>query len=284
MKSFNTSILALSLPLAALVMFSSVTGIFTLDFYVRESVNWQTQAIGQDRINLFLIAPALIITCLLIYRNIRSMNFIWAGVVLYLVYTYLIFCFSVHFNRLFIIYCLILGLSFYSLVYFVYAQTRNSLKVDFSDKLILRRAIGTYFIVISILFYLLWLAEIVPAVIRGRSPQSVVETGLFTNPVHSIDLSVFLPGIFITGVLLLRGNQLGIFLTPIVLTFFVLMDITIAYLVITMRERGLEGSLTVTFIMGILLLISLSLLIWYLKEIKNVQFKIITHAKQHVMI
>jgi len=283
-KNSDAYILMLSLPLAALVIFSSAIGIFTHDFYARETINWQVQSLGQDRIDLFLIAPILIISSLLAYRNNRSMNFAWGGVLIYLIYTYSIFCFSVHFNRLFIVYCLILGLSFYAFIYFAYTQLLNAIQIDFSNKLLLRKVVGIYFIVISSTFYLLWLSEIIPAGIQNSSPKNLLDSGLFTNPVHVIDLSVFLPGIFIVGVLMLRGTQLGILLTPVTLTFFVLMDFTIGLLIMDMKERGLEGSSGIAFLMAILGVISLFFLMWHLKEIKAEEFKILKNAKMHVTI
>jgi len=58
------------------------------------------------------------------------------------------------------------------------------------------------------------MAEIVPALIYNTIPNSVVETGLITNAVHVIDLSIVLPGIFITGISLLLGKSSGFILAP----------------------------------------------------------------------
>src|SRR6185295_1303389 len=91
---------------------------------------------------------------------------------------------------------------------------------------------GIYFIALSAVFYFLWLSEIVPAVINNKVPSSLIEVGLFTNPVHVIDISIFLPGMFITGILVLREKPLGYLLAPALLSFFILMDITIGWLAI----------------------------------------------------
>jgi hypothetical protein len=56
---------------------------------------------------------------------------------------------------------------------------------------------------------------------------------------------------------------------PIILVFFVLMDITIAMLIFVMDQRGLEGNLSVAIIMSCLAITSLVLLIWYMKRLKN---------------
>src|ERR1019366_8796872 len=115
----------------------------------------------------------------------------------------------------------------------------------------------------------LWLSEIIPAIIQNTIPKSIVETGLFTNAVQVIDLSVFLPGIFITGISLLKRISFGLILVPIILTFFVLMDISIGTLAVVMKMKGVESNLVLTVIMGVLALLSLVLLIWYFKSIKT---------------
>ncbi len=257
-------ILWLSLSLATLIVIASSIGIYTPDFYSKETLNWQTQSAGQDIIDLVLIVPVLISSALLTFVNKKIATFLWGGVLLYLIYTFTIYCFDVHFNKLFVVYCLTLGLSFYSLIYFLQIQVHERLVKDVGNRLVIK-VTGTYFLVISGLFYLLWLGEIVPAVVQGAVPPSVLESGLPSNPVHIIDLSVVLPGIFITGLLLLKMKPFGFILTPVLLTFFILMDITIGFLTVMMNEEGLGGNLAVTGMMGLLALFSLALLIWYLQ-------------------
>ena len=264
----NRTILLLSLLLTALIITVSCVGLLTPDFYSKETLTWQAQSIGQDMIDLFLIAPCLLITSILAYRNNKAATMVWGGVVLYLTYTFVIYCFDIHFNKLFVIYCLCLGLSFYSLMYFLFDKHTETRNQNFENIPVIR-FIGIYFIIVSILFYFLWLAEIIPSIIKNTIPKSVVETGLFTNGVQVIDLAVFLPAIFITGIFLMKRKSFGFILTPVMLTFFVLMDITIGMLVVVMKMKGVAGDLTLTAIMSILALISLVLLIWYFRRVKT---------------
>ena len=264
----NAIILWLSLPLAAIVIFVSVTGLATPGFYVAETPNWQAQSYGQDLADLFLVTPALIISSIYAYQGRKGALFIWAGVLAYLLYTYLIYCFAIHFNKLFVFYCLALGLSFYSLLWFFYSLLkRKGISEGFSY--IPHRIIGIYFIIISCLFYFLWLSEIIPAIMDGDLPESIKETGLITNAVHVIDLSVFLPGIFIAGVLILQRKILGYCLAPVFLSFFILMNITIGGLVLIMKFKDLEGSYAVAAIMAVLALVSAVLLVWFIKRMQK---------------
>lgn len=273
----------LSIPLATLIIMSSSVGLFSDDFYNAETVNWQAQSIGQDLVDLFLVVPALLIFSFFAYQNNSIARILWGGTLLYLIYTFMIFCFAIHFNSLFVIYCSILGLSFYSFSYFIYSQWKIGFTID-SSKTVLIKIIGTYFFVISSLFYFLWCMEIIPAVFKGNIPASLTETGLLTNPVHVIDLSVVLPGIFIAGIFLLKRNTVAMVMAPVILTFFVFMDITIGFLNMIMMQSGIQVNLTVTYIMILLALVSLILLVSYLNIIRKKQVEITDKAAMHLTL
>lgn len=255
-----------SIPLALLVCYASITGMTTPGFYAAETPNWQAQSYGQDLVDLFLIVPGLLVTAFISWRKNKVAHCLWAGVVTYLLYTFLIFCTAVHFNRLFIVYCLALGISFYSLLWFLLSQMKDPPLAENFRK-VPQRFTGIYFILLSLLFYFLWLSEIVPAVRAGENPKSLKDTGLATNVVQVLDLSVFLPGILITGILLLRRKTAGFLIAPALLMFFVLMDITIGVLVLIMKQRGLEGSYLLSGVMGVLALFSLFLLLVWIRKI-----------------
>src|SRR5450432_4180182 len=89
-------VLALSLLLAVLIIITSCLGLFVPEMYTRETPNWQAQSIGQDIVNLFLVVPALIISSLLAYYKNKKALLLRPGVLLYLIYTFIIFCFDVH--------------------------------------------------------------------------------------------------------------------------------------------------------------------------------------------
>jgi hypothetical protein len=267
-KLTDKNILLFSLPLAALVVICSLAGLLTPGFYEAETANWQAQSIGQDVVDLFLIVPCLIISSISSYRNNKKAKLIWAGVMLYLIYTFVLYCFDLHFNRLFVIYCLCLGLSFYSFIYFLVATLREKFNPAFDNKSLIRIT-GIYFIIIAAIFYFLWLSEVIPAIMKNATPKSLSETGLLTNGVQVLDLAIILPLIFISGIFLLKKTSIGFILAPVILTFFILMDLTIGTLAIMMKIRGIESDLALSIGMGIFALFSLVLLIRFLKSIKT---------------
>lgn len=265
-KGNNYTIICLSLPLAAVVALSAIVALTSPGFYAAETLNWQLQSEGQDLADLFLVTPALLITSLLAYRQRKAAILVWAGINAYLLYTFLIYCFAVHFNPLFPVYCLALGLSFFSLIWFMVSPLQQPAVFSFSG--VPRRFTSIYFIIISVVFYLLWLSEIVPAILHGNIPASTTDTGLFTNPVHVIDLAVVLPGIFIAAVFLWKKQRIGYMLAPAILSFFILMDCTIAALILLMKGKGLEGNSGISIIMLLLAILSSVNLARYIRKIK----------------
>lgn len=259
-------VVGVSVPLALLVSFASLKGIYTEDFYMHESSNWRVQAIGQDVINLIVITPFLLISALLTFFNRRAGLGMWCGTLLYLIYTFIIYCFSVHFNELFLVYCLVLGLSLYSFLYLLYKQAKERAPW-FIKSVVLKKILAAYFLLVGLFFYGLWLKDIMDALLANTIPPSLVDSGLFTNPVHVLDISIVLPGVILMGILLFKGNHLGVLMTPIVLTFFILMDITIAVLTILLAQP--EEGFGVSLVLFTLTILSILLLMAFFRKLSS---------------
>jgi hypothetical protein len=180
------------------------------------------------------------------------------------VYTFAIYAFDVHFNSLFVFYCILLGLSFYSLAFYFYSRIRSQVIVPGPSPVILKLT-GYYLMLIATLFYILWLLDAVPPMLRNEIPESLVAVGLPTNPVHVIDLSIILPGMFLTGTMLIRQHALGWIMTPVILVFTVLMNLTIGGLMIVMRQYGLESNPVLMLVMFALAFVNVYLLIRFFR-------------------
>ncbi len=247
-----------------LVIITSFFGYFHTGFYAKETAIWQVQSVGQDFINLFIVAPVLFISICFAPKFFSYAKFVLAGTLLYLTYTYVIYCFNIHFNQFFVFYCLIFGLSFYAVFYFLLIHIGKT--GFYKEGIHTNRLTGFTFIIISALFYSLWLTEIIPSIANDSSPQNLAQTGLATNPVHVLDLAIVLPAIFITGILILKKKQLGYFLAPVLLVFSSLMNLTIIVLTIFIARRTGKNDLTLVPVMSVLTIQYLVLLILSLKK------------------
>lgn len=229
-------------PLAVLIALTSLGGILIPSLYVHESTNWAAQALGQDWVDLLLAVPWLLLTGALAARGSKRALSLLAGALLYTVYTFVIYAFGMHFNLLFLVYCAALGVSFFAL-----GGTLLRLfdePVDEASPTATRVA-GYFLIAIGALFGWVWLTDIVPALFWNSTPGSIAEAGTPTNPVYVMDLAVILPLHIATGVALLRGRPFGQVLAPIVLSFGVLMSLSIAGMLIVMRLRGVGADIGV---------------------------------------
>lgn len=252
---------AFSLIVTVLICLTSWRGLFSPGVYTKETELWTAQAMGQDLINLYII-PFYLLSALLINRKENYFALIWTGISSYFVYTFLIYCFDIQFNRMFLLYVSILGLTCYSLFIFYYANGERFYtpkKPSF-----LHQLTGGYFIFTAILFSGTWLSVIIPATVFNTVPEDLEM--LPTNPVHVLDLAIVLPGIFIAGLLLIRDRKLGHFLAPVVLTFSALMQLTIVLLMLFLEEHGKHTPSGVIWFVFVLALISSVLLLLNLKH------------------
>ncbi len=265
-------IISLIIPLEALLFFTSVTGLFT-NIYFKETPNWQAQALGQDIVDLFILFPVILFSAIMSIRGSRTSILILLGALLYTVYTFAIYCFSVHFNQLFIVYCAVFGLSIYSLIYFTATFNFNLLKEWFNIEETLKRSKPESFLIyllfiLSILFSLIWIGQIVPAAFSGRIPQSISEAGIPTNPVYVLDLSFFLPAIFISALMLRRKKSLGYLLAPSFLIFISIMLLTLSLMLIILSIKGFDGSIVLSIFVLIVAVISLQSFSSFTKQLR----------------
>jgi hypothetical protein len=263
----DLNILFLSAPLAILTAVVSYAGIFITSTYARENALYAAQGIGQDIVNMFIVVPILLISAFFAWQKSKLGLLIWSGAVSYLAYSYTIYCFGMHFNNLFLAYCAILGLSFYSLAYFVITSLKEIVSDWFSNK-ISTKSTGIFLIVIAILFYFIWLSEIIPAILINTIPKSIIESGLLINPVHVLDIAICLPAFIITGIALIKKKNIGFLLAPTMLIFCILMSVAIAAMVIVMKVKGLEANLSLTAVFGFITLVSSIFLVQYLRKLK----------------
>jgi len=266
-KKNDPIILLLSVPLTILTAIVSYSGIFIESTYARENMLYAAQGIGQDIVNLFIVVPILLIAAIFAWRKSKLGFLIWSGAIFYLAYSYTIYSFGLHFNNLFIAYCLILGLSFYSLIYFVIISLNENVSEWFT-KGFSTKSTGIFLIVIATLFYFIWLSEIIPAILINATPKSIIESGLLINPVHVLDIAICLPALIITGIALIKKKNIGFLLAPTMMIFCIFMSIAIEAMVFVMKTKGFDANISLAIVFGLITLISSIFLSQYLRKLK----------------
>ncbi|UCE37108.1 MAG: hypothetical protein JSW00_16720 [Thermoplasmata archaeon] len=258
----------LTLPLAVLIAIASILGILVEDIYSKEAPEYAAQGVGQDIINLFVVMPVLLVAAFLIRRGSRLWQFVWLGSMIYTVYSYTVYCFGVHFNALFLVYCAILGLSFYLLIGFLISVDAQEIKSWFDDKTPVKMTSNFLFVVAG-LFYFIWLSDVVPALINGKTPEPIKEYEMLVNPVHVMDLALALPGVMISAALLRKRHALGYVLAPAFIVFIIVMSIAIGGIIAVTIYRGFEGDLSMTVVFAIIAAISSVIFIALVKHLER---------------
>jgi hypothetical protein len=223
----------------ALLAATSIGGLLLPSTYARETASWRAQGIGQDGFDLLVVVPVLLAAGALADRS-RGARVLLGGALLYAAYSFVLYAFDVHFNSLFLVYCAGLGASVLSLARFLAEEVRDPGPAPASGP---ARAGGALLLASSLLFALLWLSDVVPALARGTAPASLAEGGFFTNPVQVLDLSLVLPAMAASGVSLWRGGTVGRAVAPVMLAFGVLMPLAIVAMIVSMRHHGVPAGL-----------------------------------------
>jgi hypothetical protein len=260
------STLWLSVIDALLVLLASASGLFLKSIYTRETPSWAVQGIGQDIVNLVAVVVLLIAAYFVNKGSVKGF-LVWTGVLLYLLYAYIIYAFDVHFNSLFLVYVAIVGLSFYVLVGSVMHMHLDGLQVSFSANT-KARAVSVFLLVLGIVFYLLWLKEDIPALLAGNIPPSVTQANLPTNPVHVLDVGLYLPAMLMTALLLWRKKLLGYLLAGPLLVFSILTGTAILVIFFVMSSKGMPTSVGIEAFIAIIIVVSLVLSVLYIREVK----------------
>jgi hypothetical protein len=210
MHAIPNRLAAIATFLAAI---AAVAGLALPGLYV-DAPNWVQQARGTDLATLFLAVPVLAIGLWTAARGSSAGRLAVVAGLLYLVYNYAIFAFSVAMNPLTAVHIAIFGLSLWSLVLAGRAAVEGTEAVAAQLN---RRAAGGLLIGVGAMFGLLWLGQIATASTTGILPQDLVKAGISTNPVYALDLAFFLPLCALAGIGLLRRNGASAFAFPMLI-------------------------------------------------------------------
>lgn len=252
----------LAIALAVAVAVTSVAGILIDDVYEEETDAWRIQAEVQDRVNLLVLAPVLLASTLAARRGSRLGELVLGGGLLYAVYNFVIYAFALRFNELFLAYTTTLGLAAFALASQLGHVLSRPVEAWFGPDTRVRPAAGLL-VALALGFGLIWLAEILAATVAGARPASLEATGLLSNPVHALDLSVTLPLMAASGWWLWRRRRLGFALAPMTLVFAVLTDASIVAIVVASHRAGTGEGLGVAAViagLGLLTLLAAGLL------------------------
>ena len=173
---------------------------------------------------LFVGVPVLVIGMMLEQRGHPAGYPLWLGSAAFLAYNGVLFLFATPFNQLFLVYVALLAGAVWSIASLLPDAEQRRVGAD----QVPARAVATYLLVITILNILLWLRNVVPAMLADRPTELVDGTGLTTNPVYVQDLVFWLPMVAVVAVWLWQRRDVGVVLAAAVLVFWEIEAICVA--------------------------------------------------------
>ena len=258
----------LTLPIAFLIAIATGSELFVDGLFDGDTPSFVAQAIGQDVVTLGAALPALVVGGVLASRGSERAWLVWLGVLVYLLYTYVIYAFQVHFNQLFLVYAALLGCSLYALVGGLATTDFERIKARFTERTPVK--ITSVFLgTIIVLFYLSWLGEVIPALIAGEVPKSVTDNGTPTNGVHVLDMAWMLPAMGLTALWLWRRLAIGYALAGVLLAFMSVLLLAIMAMVVSMSLYAQPAVLGMAVVFGVVAAASLGMVVWYLKGLNG---------------
>lgn len=268
--------LYLSELLAALIVSTGIYGLLFKDAYIKETANWTAQVIAQDWVNLLLGVPVLLVSAFLAYRNSLRAYFVWLGTLVFIAYSYVIYAFNIHYNQMFYPYVAILGLSFYMLVFSLanldFQKIKDSFKAGWAG-----RGLSNLLLTTGILFYLMWLSSVAAYLIKGTFPVDLNTAGLVTNPVHVLDMAIFLPSAIISAILLKKKSKYGYVFPFVILIAMVLLSINIIAINVVVEMRGLGSARVLSYVFSGIVAIYLAVLYRSFKKLKKVKYEFVSY-------
>lgn len=284
---YKKSISILVLCIAVLAFIATICGIFTNQgsgeyefkslqgqiitiygkgIYGNNSVSAVIQAIPQDIVTLILGIPLILTSLYMTRRGLIKGRILLGGALGYFLITYAMYTFIAMYNRLFLVYILLMSTSFFALTLTLLSFDIDKLSSYFNNRLPIK-FIGGYLVLSTSLIGLLWLSRVFPSLINGSVPLEV-EHGT-TLPVQAFDLALFLPAIFLAGLLLIKKRPFGYLLAPVATITNVIIMAALLSKGVSMALAGVSGTMPMIIMMALfdlLAIISSALLLRNIKE------------------
>jgi len=211
-KRFNLN-LVMTILITVLAIISTLIGLFTNSYRDNEFVKTAFQA--NDAVTLLLLVPLLLTSFAYSFKSERA-KLLWQGALLCIVYNYIFYLYGAAFNRLFLLYVLLIVLSGYTMIVNLAKTDANAVAAMFNERTPARLVSGYMF------FFALFLGGVEVAmslafVFNGIIPETIIKTGHPTAVVFATDLSVVVSGLIVGGKYLWQRKPWGFILSSIVL-------------------------------------------------------------------
>jgi hypothetical protein len=174
--------------------------------YQYDSIYKAVEFKGYNWINLIIGLPLFLLGLYLFFQGNLKGQLILAGLFTHYAYNYLIGVMGNAFNIMFLFWTALFSVSMFGLFFVLksidYKTLQNKLEKSFP-----RKSLSIYIIIFGLLFYILYLPNILTSYISGNPPASLE---IYTTlELASLEMGIMAPLSIIGGILLLKKKTVG---------------------------------------------------------------------------
>lgn len=251
--------------------FESIHGqrvpIYGNGLYKNDSVSIAAQAVAQDIVTLVIGIPLLVISLYLYLKGSLKGKLLLTGTLGYFLYTYISYSFLSMYNTFFLVYVILMSSSFFAFTLSVVSFNLDELSRHFKQSLPVK-LIGSFLIFIGTVLGLMWLGVIIPPLTQGTIPVQVEH--YTTLVIQALDLGFIMPVSILAGVLVIKRRSLGYLLSSVVIIKGITLSTALVAMIIWQLNTGVELGLEQIVIFPLFSLLTISMLVLLLKNVKEV--------------
>jgi hypothetical protein len=231
--------------------------------YYWDTVSSAAQMQANDLVTLVVGLPLLAVSFFLARRGSLRGRLLLTGTLGFFLYTYMSMCFGAAYNRLFLVYVALFGLSLYAFILSMMSFDLQALPQHFSEQLP-RRSIAGVLIFVATFLLLAWLGRIAATLAPAAIPALENTTSLF---IQAMDLALIVPLCVLAAVLLVRRSPWGYLLAPVAVLKFVTMGLAVSLMGLNQARVGAPVSMVELAVFPIITLLNLGLAVLLLKSV-----------------
>jgi hypothetical protein len=195
-SSARRPLVGATLAIAGLLIVAAGSGLF-LDPYQDETPFGRNGFRGADLVTVVVVLPLLLAAGRTAMRGSRRGRLLWLGALGYVAYQYG-YVFAYSWSRLFLVYLALLSIAAFTMAAALVRLDVDEVAARF-DPATPTRATARFLTFIGVGLGVMELAQIVPSVFTGDTPQIVVDTAHPTSPVFVLDLGLVVPLLFLSA-------------------------------------------------------------------------------------
>jgi hypothetical protein len=231
--------------------------------YHWDTMSTAAQMQANDLVTLVVGLPLLAVSFWLARRGSLRGRLLLTGTLGFTLYTYMSMCFGAAYNRLFLVYVALFGLSIYAFILSMMSFDLAALPARFSDRLP-RRGIAGVFIFTAAFLALAWLGRVAATFAPGAIPALENTTSMF---IQAMDLALIVPLCVLAALLLLRRSPWGYLLASVAVLKFVTMGLAVSLMGLNQARVGAPVSAVELVVFPIITLLNLGLAVALLRNI-----------------